>query len=113
MIEYIEVTKYLNNFNTGNTCSICLSNKVDKYYVPCGHTCCKKCAERSLSLSNSFATTLIIVNFVELQYIIIYIIISIFLKIIYFFYIYYIIKDNGDILFSIDNSCLSMDDKFL
>jgi hypothetical protein len=56
MIEYIEVTKYLNNFNTGNTCSICLSNKVDKYYVPCGHTCCKKCAERSLSLSNSFAT---------------------------------------------------------
>lgn len=56
MVEYIEVTKYLNNFNTGNTCSICLSNKVDKYYVPCGHTCCKKCAERSLSLSNSFAT---------------------------------------------------------
>jgi hypothetical protein len=51
MIEYIEVTKYLNNFNTGNTCSICLSEKVDTYYEPCGHTCCNKCADRSKSFT--------------------------------------------------------------
>jgi hypothetical protein len=46
VIEYMEVVKYINNYNIGSTCSLCLSNSVDSYYEPCGHTICSKCANK-------------------------------------------------------------------
>tara|TARA_Y100001972_G_C7430204_1_gene221561 strand:- start:119 stop:556 length:438 start_codon:yes stop_codon:yes gene_type:complete len=55
--EYVEkrkeLNKYLNvikniNLNIDNTCTVCLTNKVNKYFNPCGHTCCSNCIERML-----------------------------------------------------------------
>ena len=33
----------MNNFNVSNTCPICLTNPVDHFMDPCGHTICKDC----------------------------------------------------------------------
>lgn len=46
IIEYMEIIKYINNYNLGNTCSICLTNKIDSYYNPCGHTLCSECSDK-------------------------------------------------------------------
>jgi hypothetical protein len=46
IIEYMEIIKYINNYNLGNTCSVCLTNKVDTYYNPCGHTLCSVCSDK-------------------------------------------------------------------
>ena len=43
MLSYFELVKYLNKDNLGSTCSLCFSNQVDKYMVPCGHTLCSSC----------------------------------------------------------------------
>jgi len=43
MMQYLDVIKYLNKCNTGNTCSLCLTNNVKYYFSPCGHTCCEDC----------------------------------------------------------------------
>ena len=43
MMQYLDVIKYLNKCNTGNTCSLCLTNNVKYYFNPCGHTCCEDC----------------------------------------------------------------------
>ena len=49
IIEYMEIIKYINNYNLGNTCSICLTNKIDSYYNPCGHTLCSECSDKRKS----------------------------------------------------------------
>ena len=43
MVQYLDILKYLNKGNVGNTCSLCLTNNVDIYFDPCGHTCCEEC----------------------------------------------------------------------
>ena len=43
MLQYLDVIKYLNKCNIGNTCSLCLTNNVTYYFSPCGHTCCEDC----------------------------------------------------------------------
>ncbi len=43
MLSYFELVKYLNKDNLGSTCSLCFSNQVDKYMIPCGHTLCSSC----------------------------------------------------------------------
>jgi hypothetical protein len=40
-----KLVKYINGINVGNTCSICLQNKVDTFLDPCGHTACSACVE--------------------------------------------------------------------
>ena len=46
MNRYMDVLKYLNKGNTGNTCSLCLTNNVTVYFNPCGHTSCEECFKR-------------------------------------------------------------------
>ena len=46
MMQYLDIIKYLNKSNLGNTCSLCLANNVDVYFQNCGHTACKDCADR-------------------------------------------------------------------
>ena len=46
MMQYLDIIKYLNKANVGNTCSLCLINNVNFYFNPCGHTCCEECLNR-------------------------------------------------------------------
>ena len=38
--------KTINKGNTGTTCNICMSNNIDSYVNPCGHTGCSECLKR-------------------------------------------------------------------
>lgn len=38
--------KTINKGNTGTTCNICMTNNIDSYINPCGHTACSKCLEK-------------------------------------------------------------------
>jgi len=49
IIKYLQLIRLINNFNIGNTCSLCMTNTVDTYLDPCGHTSCKECIDRLLS----------------------------------------------------------------
>ena len=44
--KYLGVIKKINSINTTNTCPTCLSNVVNVYLNPCGHTMCNECYER-------------------------------------------------------------------
>ena len=46
MLQYLDIIKYLNKANVGNTCSLCLTNNVNFYFNPCGHTCCEECLNK-------------------------------------------------------------------
>lgn len=43
MLSYFELVKYLNKDNLGSTCSLCFSNQVNHFFIPCGHTLCSSC----------------------------------------------------------------------
>lgn len=46
MLCYLSFIKLVNNFNVGSTCSLCLSNNVNMFFDPCGHTCCQTCIDK-------------------------------------------------------------------
>jgi hypothetical protein len=48
MMQYLDIIKYLNKSNLGNTCSLCLTNNVTLYFNPCGHTACDECYKKLL-----------------------------------------------------------------
>jgi len=53
MMQYLDVIKYLNKCNLGNTCSLCLTNNVNIYYNPCGHTLCDGCHQKIVDKKQS------------------------------------------------------------
>ena len=44
--KYLSFIKKMNKLNTANVCPLCLSNAVNIYLNPCGHTCCDSCYEK-------------------------------------------------------------------
>ena len=46
----LNLIKKINSMNMSNTCPLCLTNSVNIYLNPCGHTCCEECYGR---LSNN------------------------------------------------------------
>ena len=48
MIQYMDILRYLNKANVGNTCSLCLTNNVTIYFNPCGHTSCEECYKKMI-----------------------------------------------------------------
>lgn len=46
IIKYLNMIKKLNKLNITNTCPTCLTNPVNIYLNPCGHTLCDDCYER-------------------------------------------------------------------
>ena len=46
----LNLIKKINSMNMSNTCPLCLTNQVNIYLNPCGHTCCEDCYGR---LSNN------------------------------------------------------------
>ena len=46
IVKYLNVIKKLNSVNVTNTCPTCLTNPVNIYLNPCGHTLCDDCYNR-------------------------------------------------------------------
>ena len=44
--KYLSFIKKMNKMNTANLCPLCLTNAVNIYLNPCGHTCCDSCYEK-------------------------------------------------------------------
>lgn len=44
--NYTSVIRYINCFNNCNICKICLTNPVNSYIIPCGHTACSDCLHK-------------------------------------------------------------------
>ena len=44
--DCFSIIKSINNLNYSNTCSLCLTNKVDEFIDPCGHSFCNACKDR-------------------------------------------------------------------
>jgi uncharacterized UPF0160 family protein len=42
----LNLIKKLNLVNVSNACPLCLTNSVNVYLNPCGHTCCESCYEK-------------------------------------------------------------------
>ena len=51
--SYLYFIKKLNKWNTCSICPICITNKIDSYCNPCGHTACKKCLDRKSATDNN------------------------------------------------------------
>jgi len=51
--SYLYFIQKLNKWNICSICPICITNKIDSYCNPCGHTACKKCLERKPTTSNN------------------------------------------------------------
>ena len=45
----LNLIKKINSMNMSNTCPLCLTNQVNIYLNPCGHTCCDECYGRLVS----------------------------------------------------------------
>ena len=54
--SYLYFIQKLNKWNSSAICPICITDSIDSYCVPCGHTACKKCLERSASHNESMSS---------------------------------------------------------
>lgn len=45
--SYLYFIQKLNKWNVGAMCPICITDTIDSYCNPCGHTACKKCLDRN------------------------------------------------------------------
>jgi len=48
----LNLIKKINSMNMSNTCPLCLTNQVNVYLNPCGHTCCEECYGRLSNTEN-------------------------------------------------------------
>ena len=55
--RFLKVLLLVNNMNTGNLCSICISQTVTSYYNPCGHTTCDECKRRLIEYAGETSIT--------------------------------------------------------
>ena len=51
--SYLYFIQKLNKWNHSAICPICITDKIDSYCNPCGHTACNKCLKRSQSNENT------------------------------------------------------------
>ena len=49
----LSITRYIQDFQPVPTCPLCLSNPLDSFLDPCGHTGCKECFVRSIQSDNN------------------------------------------------------------
>lgn len=52
MNKHLCLLHAINGFNISATCPICITDKIDSYFNPCGHTTCKACFEKNNNISN-------------------------------------------------------------
>ena len=51
--RHIYLMNKVNNWNTSAICPICITDKVDSYCNPCGHTSCRKCLDKTSNIINN------------------------------------------------------------
>ena len=51
--RHLYLINTINNWNTSAICPICLTDKIDSYCNPCGHTACRKCLDKSSNIVNN------------------------------------------------------------
>ena len=51
--SYIYFIQKLNKWNTSAICPICITNRIDTYCNPCGHTACGDCLNRNHMINNT------------------------------------------------------------
>ena len=66
LLKYIDVIKKI-NLNISTTCTICMTNNVDRYFNPCGHTCCEKCIKRISEYDNRLTCLICRVNVMDVR----------------------------------------------
>jgi len=51
--SYLYFIQKINKWNVSAICPICITDKIDSYCNPCGHTACRKCLERNSQVENN------------------------------------------------------------
>ena len=51
--KHIYLMNSINGYNTSAICPICITNKIDSYCNPCGHTACRKCLDKASNIVNN------------------------------------------------------------
>lgn len=51
--SYLYFIQKLNKWNTSAICPICITNRIDSYCNPCGHTACNECLTRNNIINNN------------------------------------------------------------
>lgn len=51
--KHLHLIDSINGYNTSAICPICITNKIDSYCNPCGHTFCKKCLDKTSNIVNN------------------------------------------------------------
>jgi len=52
MNKHLCLLHTINGLNTSAVCPICITDKIDSYFNPCGHTTCKSCFDKNNNISN-------------------------------------------------------------
>lgn len=51
--KHIYLINTINGYNTSAICPICITDKIDSYCNPCGHTACRKCLDKNSNIINN------------------------------------------------------------
>jgi len=51
--KHLHLMQKINKWNHSAICPICITNKIDSYCNPCGHTSCKECLEKNSNLNHN------------------------------------------------------------
>jgi hypothetical protein len=51
--KHLHLMQKINKWNHSAICPICITNQIDSYCNPCGHTSCKGCLERSSEVNHN------------------------------------------------------------
>jgi len=51
--RHLYLMNKVNNWNTSAVCPICITDKIDSYCNPCGHTACRKCLDKNSNIVNN------------------------------------------------------------
>ena len=51
--KHLYLMNSINGFNNSAICPVCITDKIDSYCNPCGHTFCKKCLDKTSNVINN------------------------------------------------------------
>lgn len=51
--KHIHLINSINSWNNSAICPICITDKIDSYCNPCGHTACRKCLDKNSNIVNN------------------------------------------------------------
>ena len=51
--KHLYLINNINNWNNSAICPVCITDKIDSYCNPCGHTFCKTCLDKTSNINNN------------------------------------------------------------